>query len=336
MSEVLQFLDPSARLDVRVLAMNHILGMTGDAENRKLLLEMGSELCERLLALMSSKPGDNAGKVCAKDASLALINLSCESDFISLLLGDKLRVAPRLWALIQDSDSELADPAAMIASNLTIHPTNTLIYYNQLKSNQISLPSIISLFTKKTTIPTAPNFTTWLHFSSPYTEYKSSSVRRGGIIGTLRNLCFDETRHYFLLREVQILPRLLLPLAGPSPEDMDPEEMEALPLDLQYLGDEKEIEADPDIRKMLLESMTQLCATKEGREFMRSNNAYVILKEFHKTEKDKVVRLACENLVDIIIKKEEEIKVNNYKDVDVPEDIIPELKQMDEEYLQES
>ena len=45
-------------------------------------------------------------------------------------------------------------------------------------------------------------------------------------------------------------------------------------------------------------------------------------------------RLAAENLVDILIKTEEEIKVDNYKDVEVPEDVIPTLDKMDEPYLQ--
>jgi len=48
----------------------------------------------------------------------------------------------------------------------------------------------------------------------------------------------------------------LLPLAGP--EELS-EEMEGLPEDLQYLGDDKTRESDPDIRKMLIESVMQVC-----------------------------------------------------------------------------
>lgn len=53
---------------------------------------------------------------------------------------------------------------------------------------------------------------------------------------------------------------------------------------------------------MLLEALAQLCATKESREVLRNKNTYVILREFHKWEKDKAVLLACENVVDILIK----------------------------------
>lgn len=53
---------------------------------------------------------------------------------------------------------------------------------------------------------------------------------------------------------------------------------------------------------MLLESLNQLCATRKGRNYLRDNNAYIILRELHKCETDKAVLLACENVVDILIK----------------------------------
>lgn len=94
----------------------------------------------------------------------------------------------------------------------------------------------------------------------PLTQYPDSSVRRGGVVGTLRNCCFEHREwwvwrgaspgvgtglraaldqslflspyprrpsghHEWLLGpEVDILPFLLLPLAGP--EDFSEEEME--------------------------------------------------------------------------------------------------------------
>ena len=55
-------------------------------------------------------------------------------------------------------------------------------------------------------------------------------------------------------------------------------------------------------RLMLLEALNQLCATKVVREMLRKANTYLILREFHKWEKDKNCLLACENVVDILIK----------------------------------
>lgn len=53
--------------------------------------------------------------------------------------------------------------------------------------------------------------------------------------------------------EIDILSRLLLPLAGP--EEFDSDEMDKLPEDLQYLPPDKEREPDPDVRIMLIETI---------------------------------------------------------------------------------
>lgn len=56
--------------------------------------------------------------------------------------------------------------------------------------------------------------------------------------------------------DVDVLPCLLLPLAGP--EEFDEEDTEKLPFELQYLGENKKRESDADIRKMLLEALLQV------------------------------------------------------------------------------
>ena len=56
--------------------------------------------------------------------------------------------------------------------------------------------------------------------------------------------------------DIDILSRLLLPLAGP--EEFDDDVMDKLPDDLQYLPPEKERESDPDIRIMLVETIMLL------------------------------------------------------------------------------
>ena len=56
--------------------------------------------------------------------------------------------------------------------------------------------------------------------------------------------------------KVDIIPRLLLPLAGP--EEFDDDDNDRLPADLQYLPPEKQREPDPEIRKMLLEALIQV------------------------------------------------------------------------------
>lgn len=58
--------------------------------------------------------------------------------------------------------------------------------------------------------------------------------------------------------EVDLLPALLLPLAGPEQFEGEEDKMEQLPEDLQYLPDTKQREPDPDIRKMLIETLMKV------------------------------------------------------------------------------
>ncbi|XP_052643886.1 protein HGH1 homolog isoform X1 [Harpia harpyja] len=98
----------------------------------------------------------------------------------------------------------------------------------------------------------------------PFTQYQDSVVHRRGVVGALRNCCFEYEDHEWLLsEEVDILPFLLLPLAGP--EEFPEDEMERLPVDLQYLPQDKQREEEPDIRKMLLEAIMLMIPSWEER-----------------------------------------------------------------------
>lgn len=64
-------------------------------------------------------------------------------------------------------------------------------------------------------------------------KHEESVVRKGGVVGLLKNICFDSSRHSYLLEEFDILPTILLPLAGP--EEYSDEETDKLPTDLQVV-----------------------------------------------------------------------------------------------------
>lgn len=112
---------------------------------------------------------------------------------------------------------------------------------------------------------------------APFTRFDGSGVRRGGIVSALRNLCFEDTA---LEVVTDLLPPILLPLAAADP--LTDEEMEKLPLDLQYLPSEHMREVDPDLRRLLIEALALLSASSKGRELMRDNGVYYILRELHK------------------------------------------------------
>ncbi|XP_076294891.1 protein HGH1 homolog [Lasioglossum baleicum] len=361
LQEISQYLRPDdSRWYLKAIALKHVQSVTGSAEGRELLLK-SPDLLTQLIVLTQ----DSSAPV-SKDAALAIINITAEEAGASafLVISETLPQSPDLkynYNLIQvclrfimDKESPLADPCCMILCNMTkpLHLVDRMI--TLIEKSGHTWDSIVAAFTAKQYNATGAN----LHYLGPlfsnlcqssrvrrylmdrdrsviqrllpFTEYPDSIIRRGGIIGTLRNCCFDVENHEWLLSpEVDILSYLLLPLAGP--EEFDDEENDKLPISLQYLPETKTREPDLDIRVMLLEALAQLCATKQGRQVLREQNTYVILREYHKWEKDESVLLACENVVDILIKTEEEMGVDNLKDVEVPEEYTKKFQQMDED-----
>ncbi|XP_068035517.1 LOW QUALITY PROTEIN: protein HGH1 homolog, partial [Anomalospiza imberbis] len=147
---------------------------------------------------------------------------------------------------------------------------------------------------------------------------------------------FPENHERLLSPEVDVLPFLLLPLAGP--EELPEEEMEQLPVDLQYLPPEHRREEEPDIRKMLLETLMLLAATKRGRLHLRSRGSYLVLRELHAWEKDPEVLSTCQKLIpvsgrphQVLIGDEPEAGMENLLEVTIPEELEQRLSDLDRE-----
>lgn len=102
-----------------------------------------------------------------------------------------------------------------------------------------------------------------------------------------------------------------------------------LPVDLQYLPPDKQREPDADIRKMLVEAIMLLTATAPGRQQVRDQGAYLILRELHSWEPESDVRVACEKLIQVLIGDEPERGMENLLEVQVPEDVEQQLQQLD-------
>lgn len=140
---------------------------------------------------------------------------------------------------------------------------------------------------------------------------------------------FLEYHEWLLGDEVDILPFLLLPLAGP--EEFPEDEMERLPVDLQYLPPDKQREEEPDIRKMLLEAIMLLTATKAGRHAVREKGTYLVLRELHRWEREPDVLAACEKLIQVLIGDEPGPGMENLLEVSIPEDVEQQLQRLDRE-----
>jgi hypothetical protein len=260
---------------------------------------------------------------------------------------------------IIDADSKLTDPLLSILSNLSrsesladgvmkslleidenildrLVATFTKIDFNKHKQNLNYLAAVFSNLSQTSTFRSlvAKSETRLLPRLLPFIHHETSLIRRGGIVGLLKNICFDSSLHAWLFSpEIDVLPFILLPLAGP--EEFDDETNEQLPIELQYLDADKKREPDADIRTMLLESLAQLCATRHGRTYLRDKGAYEILRELHKFESsdvgDRRALRACEDVVDIIIKTEDEIGHDNLKHVDIPEEAMEKVERLMDE-----
>ena len=129
-----------------------------------------------------------------------------------------------------------------------------------------------------------------------------------------RNCCFDTEAHRALLTSetqiadtrknapgINILPSVLLPLAGPEEYDLEVrvlpnslkigltifvQDQERLLPALQFLPDSKKREIDPVLRLTHVESLLLLGTTRWGREQLRTSGVYEIVRTMHEKETD--------------------------------------------------
>nr|XP_018915455.1 PREDICTED: protein HGH1 homolog [Bemisia tabaci] len=364
--ELLTFLGPQNRRDIRLGALSILLKTTADIDGRQNWYKSCPEAIETLMICLQ-----DADPVIAKSSFSFLINISSDRDGAELILKNEFDDTPsevkscrtnsvlsQLFDNVLDPESVVADHASSILANLSRYPVPTDQIHDFIQANEekYSLQNLVSAFTKinyntaKCSLDTLAFFFANLSQSAKlrkmflnrkeniirsflsFVGYEKSEIRKSGVVTLIKNCCFDQEHHEWLLSpEVEILPHLLLPLAGP--EQFDDEDNEKLPVDLQYLPETKMREPNPSIRKCLLEALLKLCATKTCRTILRDCNTYIILRELHKWEKDSETLLACENVVDILIRTEEEIGIENLLEVEVPSDLKEKFEKLTVESL---
>ncbi|EFR05517.1 hypothetical protein MGYG_08533 [Nannizzia gypsea CBS 118893] len=137
-----------------------------------------------------------------------------------------------------------------------------------------------------------------------FTEHRSH-IRRRGVASTIKNVAFDISAHPALMSEdqVNLLPYILLPLAGPE-EFTDEESSDMLP-DLQLLPPDKQRDPDPDILTAHLETLLLLTSTRDGRDILRKVQVYPLIRECHLHTNNEAVQEACDRLVQVIMRDEE-------------------------------
>lgn len=136
-----------------------------------------------------------------------------------------------------------------------------------------------------------------------FTEKYDLKIRREGVASTIKNSLFDVDRHAALVEEpVNILPYILLPLAGP--EEMDDDDMFSLPEELQLLPADKQRDPVDLIVCTHLESLLLLCTSKETRQLLRDKSVYPLVRELHKAHQSEDVAELCDRLVQLLMRDE--------------------------------
>ncbi|KZV68777.1 DUF383-domain-containing protein [Peniophora sp. CONT] len=159
---------------------------------------------------------------------------------------------------------------------------------------------------------------------SAFTEHPDL-IRRGGVISCIKNCTFIKQAHLAMLSSdstsvavppseekapgMNCLPYILLPLAGP--EEFDLEDQEALPEALQFLPPTKKREADSALRMLLVETLLLLCTTRWGRDYLRTNGVYQIVRAHHEQEQEDKVLVLIDRLVNLLKRDESETTMND-------------------------
>ena len=244
------------------------------------------------------------------ELSSLLANLSAHPSLSRLLT---LQIPPSPNKSIAINDTNASQPQSDIALDLLLdlfvtHPSDSP--YDHLSYLLASLSGTSSAIRSYFLSPQSYDNVTPLSKIFVFTDHPSV-IRRRGVASVLKNVCFEISSHPALLclpsaaaSEIDVLPYLLLPLISGSDSYDDDETDNMLP-ETQLLPPSKQREQDKEILTMLIESLTLLTTTREGRERLRDVQTYAIVRECHKKIEDEQFGEAVDRLVNVLMRGEE-------------------------------
>ncbi|KAH8601593.1 DNA-binding protein-like protein HGH1 [Bisporella sp. PMI_857] len=278
-------------------------------------------------------------KEIAKNALTMLINLSSSREILECLARDK-EFMKTLLSRISNPAEPNANEISMLLANLAKYDEMKDILHlerpapKELKSNNRSIDQLLDLFVKGAdgTYNKDANFDYLSYLFADlakhsegrqyfltkqdydgvvplsklvvFTEHKSD-IRRKGVASTIKNVAFEVEAHPRFLDddEINILPYLLLPIMGN--EEYDEEDSLNMLPDLQLLPPDKKREPDPAIIQTHVETLMLLTTSRKGRDILREVKVYPIIRETHLRVENDDVREACERLVQVLMRDEE-------------------------------
>ncbi|KAJ6001677.1 hypothetical protein N7499_002462 [Penicillium canescens] len=272
-------------------ALTMLVNLSGDEEVLKILAE-DDQFIETLLLKLTSVKDPNVDEV-----AMLLANL-VKSDVLQKLFELKRKV-PEPVSTSENAIDQIMDCFVKGAEGgLNKHANYDYLSYVFADLSQTEKGR--AYFTERQEYDGVVPITKLTVF----TEHKSN-IRRKGVASTIKNVAFDIASHPMLFDEdaVNLLPYLLLPLAGPE-EFSDEDTMDMLP-DLQLLPPDKQRDSDNTIVTTHLETLLLMTTTREGRDKMRAVKVYPLIRETHLHVADENVQEACDRLVQVLMRDEE-------------------------------
>lgn len=158
-----------------------------------------------------------------------------------------------------------------------------------------------------------------------FTEKYDSKIRREGVASTIKNSLFDIDSQHKLVHdeEINLLPFILLPIAGP--EEINEDDMFNLPDELQLLPPDKQREPVESILSTHLESLLLLCTRREMRDHLREKSVYPLVRELHKISDSEDITELCDRVVQLLMRDEASGVVEEIDDDDDEDDKVVEI-----------
>ena len=205
LKELEQFLTPETRKDIRIQAISQVLGLTGTPGGQRLFVSCPSLLKCTVQLLFDQSPA------VANNAHLALVNLTNNDEVVGAIL--KMDVVKRLVDALVNPDFVFADQVCASLSNLTRTAAGSkavltclvdcdenrlsklvniccVVDYNS-KAKLHYVATILSNITQLRDARALLLDGKHLLRLMPLVHFENSVIRRGGIVGLLRNLCFE-------------------------------------------------------------------------------------------------------------------------------------------------
>ena len=203
-SQLAAFLKKDVRMDLKVSALSYVLGLTASPDGLECILKHRKVILPAILELTE----DDLEAV-ENDSYLSLVNIAADTTLARELIS--LHVIPKLLGVILNL--KCGNHVVMVISNLTqsSEGSKTVLDVLQDENSTINLHQLINVFCTNRAAKFHYMATVFSNISQllsgrklfldrqqcllqrllPFIHYQDSLIRRGGIVGLVRNLCFE-------------------------------------------------------------------------------------------------------------------------------------------------